>query len=322
MKHASIIALLSIVFSVLSFGQEGLSAKYSKVKVNLIGRDIKDLAKAGLETDHGIFVKNKFFVSDFSTAELSIIESLGFEVEILIDDVISYYQDGNRKSELNIDRAQNRVGCQDDQFNEYPYTTPSQYIEGSVNGYFTYKEMLDILDTMYARYPHLVSPVQEISGYPTHMGNNLKYIKLSDNPSQEQDEPKILYTALHHAREPNGLSQMIFYLWYLLENYNEDPTVTKIINETQMYFVPCVNPDGYMLNEQNNPLGGGLWRKNAWKDTLGAIKGVDLNRNYDFFWGYDNFGSSTNPNSQTYRGTSGFSEPETQAISSELPYIW
>ena len=314
MKILSIVTFLTIIFSITSYSQEGLNAKYSKVKVNLIGRDIRQLAKAGLETDHGIFVKNKYFVSDFSKDELLIIKSLGFEVDILIEDVISYYQAENRRSEIKVDDAQNRVGCNSNQTNEYPYTTPSQYTEGSINGYFSYKEMLDILDTMAARYPNLISPVQEISGYPTHMGNNLKYLKLSDNPSLEEDEPKILYTALHHAREPNSLSQMIFYLWYLLENYNLDPTVTKIVDETQMYFVPCVNPDGYMLNEQNNPAGGGLWRKNAWKDTLGALKGVDLNRNYGFFWGFDNFGSSNNPNSQTYRGAAGFSEPETQAI--------
>jgi len=313
--RAVYIFVVSFVFSIqIGFSQDLLNGKYAKVKINLIGRDIRDLAKAGLETDHGIYIKNRYFVNDFSQDELAIIRSLGFEVDILIDDVVAYYADKNRQSELHLDLEQQRFGCLTNVENEYPYTTPSQYREGSMSGYFTYKEMLDILDTMSARYPHLITPVQEISGYTTHMGNTLKYLKLSDNPSNEEDEPKILYTALHHAREPNSLSQMIFYLWYLLENYTINPTVARIIDETQMYFVPCINPDGYLLNEQSNPLGGGLWRKNAWRDTLGELKGVDLNRNYGFFWGFDNFGSSNNPNSPTYRGTEGFSEPETQAI--------
>ena len=42
--------------------------------------------------------------------------------------------------------------------------------------------------------------------------------------------------------------------------------------------------------------------------------GVDLNRNYGYFWGYDDIGSSPMTSSDTYRGTSGFSEPETQAV--------
>jgi carboxypeptidase T len=309
------IFVVSFVFSLqIGFSQDLLNGKYAKVKINLIGRDIRDLAKAGLETDHGIYVKNRYFVNDFSQDELAIIRSLGFDVDILIEDVVAYYADKNRQSELHLDQEQQRFGCLTDEESEYPYTTPSQYKEGSMGGYFTYVEMLDILDTMAARYPHLITPVQDISGYTTYMGNTLKYLKLSDNPSEEEEEPKILYTALHHAREPNSLSQMIFYLWYLLENYTTNPTVTRIIDETQMYFVPCINPDGYLLNEQANPLGGGLWRKNAWRDTLGELKGVDLNRNYGFFWGFDNFGSSNNPNSQTYRGKEGFSEPETQAI--------
>ena len=43
--------------------------------------------------------------------------------------------------------------------------------------------------------------------------------------------------------------------------------------------------------------------------------GVDLNRNYDYFWGFDDTGSSPLTADQTYRGTTPFSEPETQAIS-------
>jgi len=74
-----------------------------------------------------------------------------------------------------------------------------------------------------------------------------------------------------------------------------------------------VNPDGYIYNESTNPNGGGLWRKNR-RPISGNGMGVDLNRNYGYEWGFDNIGSSTNPVSETYRGTEGFSEPETQAV--------
>ena len=42
--------------------------------------------------------------------------------------------------------------------------------------------------------------------------------------------------------------------------------------------------------------------------------GVDLNRNYGYEWGHDDEGSSAFPGSDTYRGPSPFSEPETQAM--------
>ncbi len=184
-----------------------------------------------------------------------------------------------------------------------------------MGGYFTYQEMLDIIDTMASRYPKIFSKRNQIAGFKTYDGNEIQYVKISDNViKDEQEEPDVLYTALHHSREPNSLSQMIFYWWYLLENYGKDPIVTRIVDNTELYFIPCVNPDGYKLNQINFRNGGGLWRKNTWRDETGSIKGVDLNRNYGSSWGSDNIGSSPNPNSLTYRGTAPFSEPETKAI--------
>ena len=83
--------------------------------------------------------------------------------------------------------------------------------------------------------------------------------KISDNPNQDENEPEILYDAVHHAREPNSLSQLIFYMYYLLENYGLNDEVTYLVNETEMYFVPCINPDGYIYNQINDPNGGGMW---------------------------------------------------------------
>jgi murein tripeptide amidase MpaA len=75
--------------------------------------------------------------------------------------------------------------------------------------------------------------------------------------------------------------------------------------------VPCINPDGYVYNETTNPNGGGMWRKNRRLNSNGSF-GVDLNRNYSYGWGTT--GTSATPSNDTYRGTSAFSEPETQAM--------
>lgn len=310
------IALLIMHCLVTLRSQEAI--QYAKVKVNLIGRDIKDLSKAGLETDHGIYVKNRYLINDFSNTEIALIQKLGFEIEILIEDVVSFYAKKNRISDIDQTLLSTRAAlCKDALVKVYDYTTPSQYKSGSMAGYFTYKEMLDILDTMRARYPQLITQRAQIGEFTTYEGNALYYVKVANDADTENNvEPKVLYTALHHAREPNSLSQMIFYLWYLLENYDSDPLVKYIVDHTQMYFIPCINPDGYLQNERSNPSGGGLWRKNMWRDSLGQLKGVDLNRNYGFSWAFDDAGSSSNPNSQTYRGKGEFSEPETQAVRS------
>jgi hypothetical protein len=77
--------------------------------------------------------------------------------------------------------------------------------------------------------------------------------------------------------------------------------------------VPVVNPDGYQHSFDVER----LWRKNL-RDNDGDgqitnLDGVDLNRNYPDHWNYDDEGSSTEISSQTYRGSAGASEPETQA---------
>ena len=57
----------------------------------------------------------------------------------------------------------------------------------------------------------------------------------------------------------------------------------NIVDSTEMYFIPCVNPDGYVYNETTNPNGGGYWRKNRRNNNDGSY-GVDLNRNYGYEW--------------------------------------
>ena len=146
--------------------------------------------------------------------------------------------------------------------------------------------MLDELDQMHQLYPNLISARSDIKDptsdenphiHETYEGRFLQWVKISDNPNDNENEPEILYTALHHAREPGSLQQLIFYMWYLLENYAQDDVIKEILDNTELYFVPCVNPDGYIYNETNDPQGGGMWRKNRYNNH-----GVDNNRNYSY----------------------------------------
>ena len=57
------------------------------------------------------------------------------------------------------------------------------------------------------------------------------------------------------------------------------------------------NPDGRKIAE-----GGNLWRKNRHNDSCGASFGVDLNRNFSFYWGAWG-GSSSASCDETYRGS-------------------
>lgn len=311
--------ILLVFFIVVSFSLFAQS-EYSRVKVDLTERSIKELAELGIETDHGSFAKNRHFITDMSDRQIAYLQSEGFVIESLIEDVKAFYKNQNTAGHEHYHEheveVRNAGPCDTGGGGSgtYDYTTPTNYIDGSMGGYFTYAEMLSILDDMQAKYPNLISAKDTVTDIHTHEGNPIYWVKVSNTPNVDNDNPEVLYTALHHAREANSLSQMIFYLWYLLENYESDAEIKYLVDNTEMYFMPCVNPDGYLWNESTDPDGGGLWRKNRYLDENGDVKGVDLNRNYGFEWGVDDQGSSPNANNDTYRGPSAFSEPETKAV--------
>ncbi len=176
--------------------------------------------------------------------------------------------------------------------------------------YYTYEEAVQELDRLHSLYPNVVSEKWSIG--QSIEGRELWVIRISDNPEQDEDEPVLFINSAIHAREPGGVSTAFGFIHYLMRNYGVDPKVTWLLDNREFYYEPVVNPDGYTYNEVSN----GLWRKNKRdNDNNGRFDpdydGVDLNRNFGYMWGYDNYGSSPDPSSQTYRGTGPFSEPET-----------
>ena len=283
-------------------------AAYSKVKVytDAPHRSLQQLAALGVAVDHGMIAKNQYIITDLSAAELQLARANGYTCEVLMDDVVAHY------------RQQNTLGAPPDTKaigwlcnGPRTFAVPQHFALGSMGGYYTWAEMLAILDSMAALYPNLISP--KVSIGTSLEGRPIHYVRLSNNPNVDQAKPEVMFNSLHHAREPAGLSQMIFFMWYLLENYGTDAEATYLLDNRELYIVPCVNPDGYVYNETTDPLGGGLWRKNR-RDNGDGTFGVDLNRNYGWLWGADDNGSSPDPASEVYRGTGPFSEPETQAM--------
>jgi len=148
-------------------------------------------------------------------------------------------------------------------------------------------------------------------------GTDMSAVRVTKNPAKTKDgqRPTTVYVGAQHAREWITPEMVRRLLDEVLAGYGSDPRITKLINTTELWFIPVANPDGYDYTFQD---GKRLWRKNlADNNGDGSITtgdGVDLNRNYPTRWGYDNEGSSPNPASDTYRGPTPGSEPETQAL--------
>ena len=183
---------------------------------------------------------------------------------------------------------------------------------GSMGGYYTLDEIVQNLDELYQDYPNLVA--EKISIGQSLEGRDIWALKMSDNPNIDEEEAEVLYTGLHHAREPMSYMNLFYYMNWLVENYETDQMAKDILDNRELWFVPAINPDGLIYNQQIAPNGGGMQRKNGRETCNGGVDGVDLNRNYSFMWGLDNQGSSPDGCDETYRGNGPFSEPETAAI--------
>jgi carboxypeptidase T len=223
--------------------------------------------------------------------ELDQLAGKGIAYEVVVEDLAAFYQ--QRMSPV----PENALG--------FGY--------GSMGGFYTLAEVIQQLDSMHLLYPSLISARDSVG--TSVEGRTIWAVKISDNPGlHEPGEPEVLYTALHHAREPQGMMSLLYSMWWLLQNYGSDPEAGYLVNNREMWFIPVMNVDGYYYNQTTNPSGGGMWRKNR-RNNVGSY-GIDLNRNYGpvYMWNAPNGGSSTSPSSDTYRGPSAFSEPENRAI--------
>ncbi|MBC9724698.1 M14 family metallopeptidase [Streptomyces sp. TRM68367] len=152
----------------------------------------------------------------------------------------------------------------------------------------------------------------------TIKGQDILALKLTKGAKKSKDgsRPAVLYLSAQHAREWITPEMTRRLLHHYLDHYKTDKRIKKIVDTTELWFVPTANPDGYDYTFESDDTR--LWRKNL-RDvngdgTITTGDGVDLNRNFAYKWGYDDEGSSPNPTSQTYRGAGPNSEPETRAM--------
>lgn len=179
-------------------------------------------------------------------------------------------------------------------------------------------------------------------------GRPILALKISDNVALEEDEPAFLFNATHHGNEPltpdfaidvatvllSGLDgpespdkllelanaefrQSFFHQVFLsLKPRYRPGRMRSYVEDFEIWVVPVVNPDGLSAFWNKDT---GMGRKNG-RETAPPLghdrrDGVDLNRNYPFYWKSGNpRASSDRPDNYYYRGPKAASEPETRAM--------
>lgn len=310
-----LIALPLISLSASLYAQQ----TYSRVRLTIPGEGLAWLQSQGVEFDHGELNKEEnTFTTTIDNISLENLKKTGARYSILIEDEIAHFNKYARKE--NFYQQADAIMLNGKLHYENPcgsqinnITVPAGFIPGSYRGYYTFQEMQRRIDSMVNHYPNLVQKI--ILPTTTLEGRPLIVVKISDNVGTDETEPEAFYTGLHHAREGMSMMNLFFFMQYLVENYATDNRIQELVDSRELYFMPCVNPDGYRYNETSQPSGGGMWRKNR-RVNGGGVYGVDLNRNYNVDWGVTgaNISTSHNPSNDAYVGPNEFSEEETQAI--------
>jgi len=148
--------------------------------------------------------------------------------------------------------------------------------------YYTYEELTALLGQLKGEYPDIFN---YSSLGETWEGRDIWLVKISDNVDVNEEEAEIFLTGGMHGDEKQGYETVIYTIKAFVENYtypiiNQSFTerVRNVINNTEIYIVPMLNPDGVVARTRknarpNNCLFGGK-----------IFKGVDIGRNSGYNW--------------------------------------
>jgi len=129
----------------------------------------------------------------------------------------------------------------------------------ALSTYPTSAQIGEKLKAAAAKYPHIM---QLTSIGKSVKGKDLWMMKISDNVNVDEVEPEFKYISSMHGDEITGRELTVSLIEEIGEKYGKDPEITSLVNNTEIYIMPSMNPDGSDLKQRGN------------------ANRVDLNRNF------------------------------------------
>ncbi|MBL7190207.1 succinylglutamate desuccinylase/aspartoacylase family protein [bacterium] len=127
-----------------------------------------------------------------------------------------------------------------------------------MDDYHTFEELTAELQAIAAAHPAICNL---ISAGLSVQGRELWVMEISDNVDMEEDEPEFFYISSMHGDEVVGMEMCMYLINYLMDNYPENPQVRELVDETHIYIMPSMNPDGTAAHSRYNANGFDLNRQ-------------------------------------------------------------
>ena len=136
-----------------------------------------------------------------------------------------------------------------------------------------YDQMTKILQDFAKAYPSIT---RNYTLGKSVEGRELWVLEISDNPGiHEPGEPEFKYIGNMHGNEVVSREILLHLIKHLLQGYNSNEEITRLVDSTRIHIMPSMNPDGYEIatndhSDAQSKCSGVVGRANA--------NGVDLNR--------------------------------------------
>lgn len=154
----------------------------------------------------------------------------------------------------------------------------SEITAESYNKYYNYDDLTKRLQALVQKYPHIA----KLSSIGQSVeGKELWVMRITTDPTVESPwKPKFKYVGNMHGDEAVSRQVLVYLADYLLAKYGVEPRISELVNNTDIYIMPSMNPDGFERSKEGDCLGDQGGRGNG--------KHVDLNRSFP-----DQFGGTT-----------------------------
>ncbi|KAJ3590658.1 hypothetical protein NHX12_008607, partial [Muraenolepis orangiensis] len=136
--------------------------------------------------------------------------------------------------------------------------------------YYNYVDLTGRLRSMVQKYPHIAS-LSSVG--QSVLGRELWVVRITKDPEADlPGKPRFKYVGNMHGDETVSRQVLVYLVDYLLRMYGEDRRVTELVNTTDVYIMPSMNPDGFEMSLEGDCHGDVKGRQNAGN--------VDLNRSF------------------------------------------
>ncbi|XP_032357556.1 carboxypeptidase D isoform X1 [Etheostoma spectabile] len=148
-------------------------------------------------------------------------------------------------------------------------TSTEETVE-TYNKYYNYVDLTRRLKSLAEKYPrvaNLSSIGQSVEG------RELWVMRITKDPNSDTPgKPKFKYVGNMHGDETVSRQVLVYLIEHLLTQYGEESRITELVNTTDIYIMPSMNPDGFEKSKEGDCNGVNGGRNNA--------KNMDLNRSF------------------------------------------